>query len=71
MGITIVCDALRDALQEGVDVAEVLNSYTITTPEASSIPADEKAKRNLPDVKWDAPLQGAIHTARFRGTVTL
>lgn len=71
MGITIICDALRDALQEGVDVAEVLDSYTVIQPEAVSVPVDEKGKRNLPDVKWDAPLQGAIHTTRFRGTVTL
>jgi hypothetical protein len=70
-GIQIVIDALRAALQEGIDIAELLESYTITHPEAADVPFDEKGKRNLPDVKFDAPLQGAIHTTRIRGTVTL
>jgi hypothetical protein len=70
-GIQIVVDALRAALQEGIDLAELLESFDITHLAAADVAFDEKGKRNLPDVKFDAPLQGAIHTTRIRGTVTL
>jgi hypothetical protein len=71
MGITMVCDSLRSALQEGIDIAELLDSYTITKPDAVNVPMDEKGKRNLPLVSFEAPLQGAIHTTKIKGTVTL
>jgi hypothetical protein len=70
-GIQIVVDALRAALQEGIDIAELLESFEITHPAAADVPLDEKGKRNLPNVKFEAPLQGAIHTTKMRGTVTL
>jgi hypothetical protein len=70
-GIQIVVDALHAALQEGIDLAELLASFEITHPAAADVAFDEKGKRNLPNVKFDAPLQGAIHTTRIRGTVTL
>jgi hypothetical protein len=70
-GIQIIIDSLRAALQEGIDLAELLESFTIEHPDATSVPVDEKGKRNLPDVKFDAPLQGAIHTTRIRGVVRL
>jgi hypothetical protein len=70
-GIQIIIDSLSAALQEGIDIAELLNSFTITHLEAADVPFDEKGKRNLPNVKFEAPLQGAIHTAKIRGVVTL
>jgi len=70
-GITVIKDALRNALQEGIDVAELLESYTITAPERIEVPEDERGKRNLPGVSFEAPVQGAIHTAKIRGNITL
>jgi hypothetical protein len=70
-GIEIIKSSLKDALQEGIDIAELLDSYTITVLAAANVPVDEKAKRNLPSVAFEAPLQGAIHTTAIRGTVTL
>ncbi|MDR2952561.1 MAG: DUF3383 domain-containing protein [Treponema sp.] len=70
-GITVVKDALMFALQEGIDVAELLDSYTVSAPERSNVPSDDVAKRNLPNVTAEAPLQGAIHTTKMRVTVTL
>jgi hypothetical protein len=70
-GIEIIKSALKSALQEGIDLAELLDSYTITVPEAADVPLDDKANRNLPQVNFNAPLQGAIHTTKIRGTITL
>jgi len=71
VGIEIIKGALKSALQEGIDVAEMLDSYEITVPEKQDVPEDERAKRNLPGVEFSAPLSGAIHTTRIRGTITL
>ena len=72
VGIEIIKTALKSAMQEGVDLAELIESYTITAPESrTDIPEDERSNRNLPNVLFEAPLQGAIHTTRIRGTVTL
>jgi hypothetical protein len=71
IGITIIANALQAALQEGVDVAELLESYVIKKPLKSNIPEYEKAARNLPWLDFEGPVQGAIHTTKIRGTVTL
>jgi len=70
-GIGIITAALRSALQEGIDVAELLESYTVKAPDRVSVPEDERGKRNLPGIEFDGPVQGAIHTTRIRGNVTL
>jgi hypothetical protein len=70
-GIAIISGALRSALQEGIDVAELLETYDIKTPSREDVPEDERGKRNLPGVSFEAPVQGAIHTTKIRGNVTL
>ena len=70
-GIEIIKGALKSALQEGIDVAELIDSYEITAPEKKDVPEDQRAKRDLSGVAFTAPLSGAIHTARIRGTITL
>jgi len=70
-GIAIITGALRSALQEGKDVAELIDDYTITAPEKADVPDDQKATRSLEGVLFDAPVQGAIHTTRIRGNITL
>ena len=70
-GIEIIKGALKGALQEGIDIAEMLDSYDITVPQKQDVPENERAQRNLPGVEFSAPLSGAIHTARIRGTITL
>jgi hypothetical protein len=71
IGIEIIKSALKSALDEGVKVAELLESYEITVPTRVEVPEDERAKRNLPYVSFTAPVQGAIHSTQIRGTVTL
>jgi len=70
-GIAIITGALRAALQEGKDVAELLDDFTITCPAKEDVPPDQKATRSLQGISFDAPVQGAIHTTRIRGNITL
>jgi hypothetical protein len=70
IGITIISDALRAALDEGVK-AGLLASYEIAVPSRADVPADKKALRTLPDVRFTAPLAGAIQHVIVDGVVTL
>jgi hypothetical protein len=70
-GIAVVTGALRSALQEGIDIAELLNDYEVKSPTREEVPEDERAKRNLPQISFEAPVQGAIHSTKIRGTITL
>jgi hypothetical protein len=69
-GIQSVVACLRAALEEGAHY-QILASYSISAPTAAEVPLNEKAKRNLPDVKFTAVLAGAIHSTAIDGTVTL
>ena len=46
-------------------------AYTIECPTADEVDAAAKAERKLPDVKFNAPLSGAIHKTAIDGVVTL
>jgi len=71
-GIALVENALKGvlALAEGQGVLTP-GLTTTTVPKAVDVPTAEKAARNLPDVKFEAVLQGAIHTVVVKGTVSL
>jgi hypothetical protein len=68
--IQIVVNALRQALDEGIK-CDLLAGYDVSYPNAADVPSTEKGKRFLPDVKFDAPLAGAIHAARINGVIRL
>jgi hypothetical protein len=71
-GITTLVDQLRAGLDEGVKY-QILKkgAYTIDAPTADQVPDSAKAQRLLPDVKFRAPLSGAIHKTEIDGTITL
>lgn len=71
-GIQLIEGALAGALDRGVQRG-VLQAGTvvITVPAYADISANDKANRNLPDVKFTALLLGAIHTVQIKGTLTL
>jgi hypothetical protein len=69
-GIAIVENILRQRLQNGVTVG-LLESFTISVPKAADVAFESKAARTLPDVEFEAVLQGAIHKIIIQGVVTL
>lgn len=45
--------------------------FTITAPKVADIPLADRANRHLPDVKWTATVQGAVHTVDIGGTLSV
>jgi hypothetical protein len=60
-----VCNEMAN---EGLLVA---SSIVVTVPDAVDVSSTDKSNRNLPDVKFTATLQGAIHKVEIAGTVTV
>lgn len=69
-GIAIIENILRQRLQNGITVG-LLESFTISVPKAADVAFESKAARTLPDVEFEAVLQGAIHKIIIQGVVTL
>ena len=71
-GIEAIKGQLKTGLEQGV-AYKILKKgeYTIECPTADEVDAAAKADRNLPDVKFNAPLSGAIHKTAINGVVTL
>lgn len=71
-GITSLVDCLRAGLEEGV-MRRILKrgAYTIEAPTSDEVPDSARAQRLLPDVRFRAPISGAIHRTEIDGTITL
>lgn len=71
-GIEAIKGQLKAGLEQGVTY-QILKkgAYTIECPTADEVDAAAKAERKLPDVKFNAPLSGAIHKTAIDGVVTL
>lgn len=80
-GIALVESVLNKVLKLGQDNGGIAPTeydeegnknvgYIITVPKASSISANDKAKRKLTGIKFTARLAGAIHAADITGSLT-
>lgn len=71
-GITMIGGIVEGVLSEAVN-AGVLQpgSVVVTLPKYADIPLADKTARNLPDVKFTALLEGAIHSVEIQGVVSL
>lgn len=71
-GVALVKDSIRVVLEQGVDNGGyVEGSITVSAPNAADIPVNDRANRTLPDVKFGAVIQGAIHQIAISGVVSL
>jgi hypothetical protein len=70
-GIQTIVSAVRAGLDEGVRYEILTSDYEITYPLRSELAADWKGRRTLPDIKFTAPLAGAIQHTIVEGTVIL
>lgn len=68
-GIDQVVNAMQEILELAV-TRGVLESYTITRPDAADFTAAQKATRELTGVSFTGTLQGAIHKITINGTVS-
>lgn len=72
-GISLIQSKINAVLQDGIALGGIAPSpaYTITVPKASEVSSVDKAARTLKNLKFSAPLAGAIHAVTVNGTVTL
>jgi len=70
-GVTLIDGLLKGSLDEGVQNTIIGDDYTTSVPEVSNVPVGTKTNRILPDVKFVATLQGAIHKTEIEGTVSV
>lgn len=69
-GIQTINTQLKSALQDGVN-AGLLASFETTVPKVADVSSGDKGTRTLPDVKFRAVLQGAIHKTVIEGVISL
>lgn len=72
-GISVIVNAVRQTLQEGVQngLIDGNSDITVTAPSVQDIPQADRANRVLPDVKFSCRLAGAIHFVVIDGTVSV
>ncbi len=72
-GVSIIVAEVKAQLDAAI-IAGVLAQDplpTVTAPLVKNVPINDKALRQLPDVKFQATLEGAIHKVVVQGVVTL
>lgn len=72
-GVAVIENAIRQTLQTGVTngLIDGNSPITVTAPLVQNIPANTRAMRVLPDMKFSCRLAGAIHFVVVDGTVTV
>lgn len=71
-GVAVITGLVRAVLDQGVAVGGLSADPApkVSAPLVANISATNKALRNLPDVKFDAVLAGAIHVVTISGTIS-
>lgn len=62
--VTVVKTVLNTGYESGINTSD----YVVTAPTAASIPANIRAGRSLPDLKFVFNIQGAIQSIQVNGT---
>lgn len=63
---------IRSVLSQGVANGLIADApqYTVQSPDILGVPEVQRSQRVLGDFKFQARLQGAVHSVIIRGTVT-
>lgn len=71
-GIQAVAGLVQSVLEEAGRAGILqIDTISVTYPKYAEIPQADRLARNLPDIKFSALLQGAIHTVAIEGTVSV
>lgn len=69
-GLALVRNEIKASLKRAFGMGIINDDYVIEMPSISSISSSDKALRRLPNVKWSASLQGAIHEVVISAVVS-
>ena len=70
-GIALVVNAMRASLKRAFGAGVINADFSITFPKASAVSSTNKGLRILPNLKFSATLQGAIHKVIISGVVSV
>lgn len=72
-GVAMIEAVVRKQLQRGINVGGLKADPApeVIVPKVADIPTSTRATRTLPDVNFNAQLQGSIHFAEINGVVTV
>lgn len=71
-GITAIGELVKTVLKKGASMGILqADSIVVTWLDYADIGTSDKSTRNLPDIKFTALVQGAIHTVQVAGTVSV
>ncbi len=70
-GIAMVENALRGALTRAFNAGVIDSDFSISVPKVSAISTSNRALRILPDIKWSARMQGAVHKVLISGVISV
>lgn len=72
-GVAMVEAEVRAQLDQSIAQGIISNdpAYIVTAPLVRDVPSNDRANRHLPDVRFTATLQGAIHSVQISGVVSI
>ncbi len=78
LGVDIVLSEINGALKTGINVGfldpgdgDLIPPPSATAPKVADISSIDRANRHLPEVKFSARMQGAVHDLSINGTLTV
>lgn len=70
-GIALIDNAVEGSLRRALRMGIIDSDFVVTVPRAADVAVVDRALRRLPDVKWSARLQGAVHSVVIIGVVSV
>ena len=75
-GFTMIAAGVLETLDTAADYAIIAVNpesgagvYNVTIPKRSDATDEQAASRQMPDIKWEAQLGGAVHGVKIKGTL--
>jgi len=75
-GFSIVTDGVLKALNRAVDLGIIARDpeskqgvYTVVVPKRSEATDEQARARQMPDITWEALLEGAVHSVKVKGVL--
>ncbi len=75
-GFAVVASGVFAALNRAVDLHIIARDpeddtgvYTVVIPKRADATDEQARNRQMPDIEWEAQLEGAVHSAKVRGTL--
>lgn len=75
-GFAIVADGVYKALNRAVDLGIIARDpesrqgvYTVVVPKRSEATDEQARSRQMPDISWEALLEGAVHSVKVKGVL--